>query len=318
MGLASWCLLFLVFLYLFSWSSECDQETNGDRYSSNNIKRLIPSASKENHHHHHGHMHMHNVHDVDDHGPSWSSHTHLDRSIMQQSVFLNLNDLKVGLTKPIYFPKNRKPSPPFLGIRQVLLGDPNSIPFSSEQLPNFLSLFSVPQGSPQAKAMEFTLKFCESNPIEGETRMCATSFDSMLEFVRGILGLDGLGHGFKFLTTTIYNDSNTMFQNYTVLDDLREIVTPKMVACHLMEFPYAVYVCHNMAMEYRKLFKVSLSVQMGDRVETIVVCHMDTSNWESDHPSFKALGFGPGMGPICHFFGDHTNFVWLPSYIPLV
>ncbi|XP_062079949.1 BURP domain-containing protein BNM2A-like [Humulus lupulus] len=254
------------------------------------------------------------MHNVDDHGPSSSSssHTHLDRSTLQQSVFLNINDIKVGLTKPIYFPKKKKASPPFLG-RQIL-GDPNSILFSSEQLPNFLRLFSVPQGSPQAKAMEFTLQMCESNPIKGETKMCATSFDSMLEFVRGMFGLDGLGHGFTHLTTTFYNDSNTMYQNYTVLEDLREIPTPKMVACHLMEFPYAVYGCHSMAKD-RKLFKVSLSGHMGDRVETIVVCHMDTSLWDSDHPSFKALGFGPGMGPVCHFFPDHTNFVWLPSSV---
>ncbi|XP_062079936.1 BURP domain protein USPL1-like [Humulus lupulus] len=162
--------------------------------------------------------------------------------------------------------------------------------------------------------MEFTLQMCESNPIKGETKMCATSFDSMLEFVRGMFGLDGLGHGFTHLTTTFYNDSNTMYQNYTVLEDLREIPTPKMVACHLMEFPYAVYGCHSMAKD-RKLFKVSLSGHMGDRVETIVVCHMDTSLWDSDHPSFKALGFGPGMGPVCHFFPDHTNFVWLPSSV---
>ncbi|XP_062079944.1 BURP domain-containing protein BNM2A-like [Humulus lupulus] len=304
MGLGSWCV-FLVLLY-FSWSSECHQETNGDQYSSD-IR--LPSASKEDHDD--GHMHMHNV---DDHGPSSSSHTHLDRSTLQQSVFLNINDIKVGLTKPIYFPKKKKASPPFLG-RQIL-GDPNSIPFSSEQLPNFLSLFSVPQGSPQAKAMESTLHICESNPIKGETKMCATSFDSMLEFVRGMFGLDGLGHGFTHLTTTFYNDSNTMYQNYTVLEDLREIPTPKMVACHLMEFPYAVYTCHSMAKD-RKLFKMSLSGQMGDTVETIVVCHMDTSEWNSDHISFKALGFGPGMGPVCHFFPDQNNFVWLPSSIPI-
>ena len=198
----------------------------------------------------------------------------LDRSTLQQSIFLNLNDLKVGLTKPIYFPKKTKSSPPFLGTQ--ILGDPNSIPFSSDQLPNFLKLFSVPQGSPQAKSIELTLKFCESNPIKGETRTCATSLDSMLEFVRGVLGLDESRHGFKFLTTTFCNESMTMFQNYTVLDDLREVLTPKMVACHLMEFPYGVYVCHSM--ENRKLFTISLRGQMGERVETIAVCHMDTSH----------------------------------------
>ncbi|KAF4361356.1 hypothetical protein G4B88_005146 [Cannabis sativa] len=213
---------------------------------------------------------------------------------------------------------NKKPhkSPPFQHEQQ-LLGAPNSVPFSLKQLPNLLRLFSVPQGSPQAKSMESTLQMCDDfNPIKGEIRKCVTSFDSMLDFVRGIFGLDGFGHGFTFLTTTFYNDSNTaIFQNYTVLDDLREIPIPKMVACHLMEFPYAVYGCHSMVGD-RRLFKMSLRGERGDIVETIVVCHLDTSEWEPEHISFKALGFGPGMGPVCHFFPDQTNFMKKPHKSP--
>ncbi|XP_062076726.1 BURP domain-containing protein BNM2A-like [Humulus lupulus] len=317
MGLAScnWSLFLVLIILYFSGRSEC-QETNGE-YSSN-IR--LPSATKEDHHHHHhGHMHMHNVVDDEDHGSpsSSSSHTHLDRpAVAQRSVYLNLNDIKVGLTKPVYFLNKKKLSPAFLG-RQTLLGNPESIPFSSEQLPNFLRLFSVPQGSPQAKAMKFTLDVCESKPIEGETRMCATSFDSMIKFARGIFGSDGLGHGLTHLTTTLYNiDSNTIYQNYTILEDLIEISPPKMVACHLMEFPYSVYSCHSMALD-SKLFKMSLRGQKVGRVESIVLCHMDTSQWDSDHPAFEELGFGPGMGPVCHFFPDHTNIVWLPSSIPI-
>ncbi|XP_062076727.1 BURP domain-containing protein 6-like [Humulus lupulus] len=290
MGWSSWCL-FLVLLYLsWSWSSEC-QETNNIR---------LPSSKED---HHHGHIHVDDHH----HGPS-SPHAHPDHSI--PTIFININDLKVGLTKPIYFPKNKKPSPPFL---QRQLGPPNSDPLSIENLPNLLRLFSVPQGSPQAKTMESTLLMCVPSPIEDEIRLCVTSFDSMAEFVRGVFGLAGLGHGFTFLTTLFDNGSNTRYQNYTILEDLREIPIPKMVACHLMEFPYAVYGCHIMAKD-RKLYKMSLSGQNGDRVETIVVCHLDTSEWEPEHPSFKVLGFGPGMGPVCHFFSEH-DFVWIPSSI---
>uniref|UniRef100_A0A803QSQ8 BURP domain-containing protein n=2 Tax=Cannabis sativa TaxID=3483 RepID=A0A803QSQ8_CANSA len=303
MGLNFWCLL-LVLLYFF-WSSECDQETRNNDVKSNDNIISLPSENHQDPHHHHHHHGSHDDHD-------------LDRSTIQaQSLFINLNDIKKGFTKPIYFPKMKKPhkSPPFQHEQQ-LLGAPNSVPFSLKQLPNLLRLFSVPQGSPQAKSMESTLQMCDDfNPIKGEIRKCVTSFDSMLDFVRGIFGLDGFGHGFTFLTTTFYNDSNTaIFQNYTVLDDLREIPIPKMVACHLMEFPYAVYGCHSMVGD-RRLFKMSLRGERGDIVETIVVCHLDTSEWEPEHISFKALGFGPGMGPVCHFFPDQTNFVWIPSSI---
>ncbi|PON33042.1 BURP domain containing protein, partial [Trema orientale] len=253
---------------------------------------------------HHGHMHH------VDHDDDASLHTHHDPTELRYSVFFNLEDLKVGLTKPIYFPKKKHSSP--LLPRQSAA----SVPFSLKQLPNILKLFSLPQGSPEAKAAEFTLRMCESKTVMGEIRICATSFESMLDFIRSIFGMENIGHGLTLLTTTFYNDSKTFFQNYTVLEVPKEIPTPKMVACHLMEFPYAVYGCHTQ-MSDRKVYKISLRGEKGDKVVAIAVCHMDTSEWEPNHPSFKALGFGPGMAPVCHFFPDETNLLWLPSTVPV-
>ncbi|XP_062077311.1 BURP domain protein USPL1-like isoform X2 [Humulus lupulus] len=327
MGLASWCL-FLVLLYFSSWGGECRETKLEEQWKWNNedyndVKRSnymylrLPRElgregnddDRRGHGHGHGHMHMH-MH-VHGDGSSSSSDLELTELEQQQSIVFNLKDLKVGLTKAIYFPKKKHTAP----ILPRHLGD-YSVPFSSKELPNILRLFSIPQGSQTAKAMEATLQTCESGGVDGETRICATSFESMLEFVRGIFGLDNFGHGLTHLTTTSYNDfSHAIFQNYTVLEDLEEITSPKMVACHVMEFPYAVYLCHSM--RDWKFFKMSLRGQKGDIVNAISICHMDTSQWDPHHVSFTVLGYGPGMGPVCHFFPDQTNFLWFPSTISI-
>lgn len=154
---------------------------------------------------------------------------------------------------------------------------------------------------------------CEGNPIKGETKFCATSFESMLGLVRRVFGLESNGYALTLLTTTFYNDSETDFQNYTILEEPREIPAPKMVACHLVEFPYAVYACHSQQSHDRKVYKILLRGNEGDKVEAVAVCHLDTSEWNPNHLSFRALGFGPGDAPVCHFLPDDTNFIWLSS-----
>ncbi|KAA8545958.1 hypothetical protein F0562_020591 [Nyssa sinensis] len=230
-----------------------------------------------------------------------SSHMdHMDPSVM---VFFILEDLKLGKVMPIYFPNRDLSSPPHFLPRE----ESNSIPFSSKELPYLLQFFSISQGSAQAKAVEDTLKQCEIKPIKGETKFCATSLESMLDFTHGIFGL---GTQFKVLSTSHLTKSTTILQNYTIMKMPQEISAPKMVACHTMPYPYAIFYCHSQESE-NKVFKVSLGGENGDRVEALAVCHMDTSQWSHDHVSFHVLGIEPGTSPVCHFFpGD--NLVWIP------
>ncbi|OMO74263.1 hypothetical protein CCACVL1_16865, partial [Corchorus capsularis] len=223
-------------------------------------------------------------------------------------VFFTLNQLKVGKTMPIYFPKNDPSKSPQLLPKE----EADSIPFSLKQLPYLLRFFSFSQGSPQAIAMENTLRECETKPIKGETKFCATSLDSMFDFARTIFGLNSQ---FEIVATThlITKSINTHFQNYTILEKPKEISTPKMkmVACHTMPYPYAVLYCHSQETENR-VFKVSLGGgENGDRVEAVAVCHMDTSQWTPNHVSFRVLGIEPGTPGVCHFF-PADNFVLIP------
>jgi hypothetical protein len=255
-------------------------------------KHVMDDPAKHNHVHVHPSSHMNHM-------------NHMDPSSM---VFFTVKDLKVGKTMPIYFPKRDPSTSPHVLPREEAI----SIPFSSKQLPHLLEFFSFSLDSPQAKAMADTLKECETKPIKGETKFCATSLESMLDFTRGIMGLES---DFQVLTTSHLTKSNTLYQNYTFLKMPEEIPAPKMVACHTMPYPYAIFYCHSQKSE-NKVFKVRLGGENGDKVEAIAVCHMDTSQWSPDHVSFLVLGVQPGTSSVCHFF-PADNFVWVPKLVSI-
>ncbi|CAI0377659.1 unnamed protein product [Linum tenue] len=223
-------------------------------------------------------------------------------------VFFTLADLKQGAKMPIYFPiKNPSTSPRFLPREEA-----DSIPFSSQQLPYLLKFFSYLPGSHQATAMEQTLTHCQGDPIKGEVKFCATSLESMLDFVRETLQGEGEG-GIRVVSTTHLNrSSGVVLQNYTVLGEPREVEAPKLVSCHTMPYPYAIFYCHSQATE-NKVFLVDLEgvEKKGDRVEAVAVCHMDTSQWGRGHVSFQVLGVEPGFSGVCHFFPE-DNLVYVP------
>lgn len=230
-----------------------------------------------------------------------SSSSHMDHSEAFKSGFFTIDDLYVGRTMAVHFPIQELP--PFLPRE-----DADSIPFSMPQLPNVLQLFSIPADSPNAKAMKGTLQQCESLPIKGEIKLCATSLESMLDFVNNIIGS---WTNLNVLTTTHPTMPTALTQNYSVLRISEEIYAPKWVACHPLPYPYKVFYCHFI--ENSKIFKVSLGGENGQKVEAVAVCHMDTSDWDPDNIVFRQLGIKPSSSsPICHFLPVY-HLVWVPS-----
>ncbi|KAH6783178.1 hypothetical protein C2S52_008137 [Perilla frutescens var. hirtella] len=222
-------------------------------------------------------------------------------------VFFFLDDLKLGNTIPIYFPKRElSDSLPHLLSKE----EADSIPFSLQQLPHLLRLFSISHDSPQAKAMEETPEECERNPIKGETKICATSSESMYHFLHNIFGSDT---PIESLSTNHLkrSDDDARVHKYAITG-IKEIPAPKMVACHTMPYAYTVFYCHYQDSESR-VYRVSLTaVTETNEVEAIAVCHMDTSHWGRTHVAFQMLGVEPGSTPVCHFF-PADNFVWVPT-----
>ncbi|KAI3497323.1 hypothetical protein L1887_39849 [Cichorium endivia] len=233
----------------------------------------------------------------EDHG----GHGGLDPAL---NVFFRVNDLYLGKKMSIYFATNYNSTPTHLLSRD----DADSIPFSSSKLPYLLEFFSFSNQSPQAKAMETTLKQCELKPKEGEIKFCATSLESMLDMTRGVLGMVKL----KVLTTKILSSNHTLFQGYTFVEKPLEIYAPQMVACHTMAYPYLVYYCHGQKGHFNRVFKIALRGENGEKVDATAVCHMDTSTWDPDHVAFLVLGGQPGSSPVCHFL-PADNIVWVPS-----
>lgn len=221
----------------------------------------------------------------------------------EMNVFFHHDDLVIGNRIPIYFPrKDPSASPRFLSR-----GESDSIPFSTAQLPKILEFFSFPSDSKQAEAMKMTLHHCEAKPVRGETKICATSLESMLDFVHSVFGP---GSKFQVLNTEYLNESISTLQNYTVHEDPSEIPVSELVSCHRLPYPYAVFYCHAQVGD-NVLYKVLVEGDDGGRVEAGAICHMDTSQWDPKHAGFRVLKTRPGAAPVCHFF-PVDSLVFIP------
>lgn len=267
---------------------EFDRKHDGDDHQNiDHVERLRMKGAE------HMNLHAHNI------NPS-------------SSLFFNLNDLEVGKTIPLHFSKKLTSSSHFLPRDEA-----DSIPFSLKQLPSLVKLFSFPQGSKQAKAMEDTLRACECPPIKGETKFCATSMESMLDFALRIFKLDNSGdenHPIpltsSFHSATSYSETSiTSFQNYTIMERPREVLTSKMIGCHTMPYPYIVFHCHTQE-GGSKVYEILFRGENGDILDAVAACHLDTSDWDPNHVSFRVLGIEPG-NPVCHIFPPHGNLLWV-------
>ncbi|PSS26055.1 BURP domain protein [Actinidia chinensis var. chinensis] len=238
---------------------------------------------------------------MDDHNVHDGSSSPMDPAL---HVFFTVDELKLGKTIPIYFSTKDLSNSPHLLSRE----ETDSIPFSLSQFQEILEFFSFPKHSPQAKAMEYTLSQCEMEPLKGETKFCATSLEAMLDSTRGIFGL---ATKFQVLTTKHLSNHTVLLQNYTILGVPRVVATKKMLACHTMPYPYAVYYCHGQDGDH-KLYELVLGGDNGERVEAVGVCHVDTSQWDPDHVAFRVLKTSPGKSPVCHFF-PAENLIWVAS-----
>uniref|UniRef100_A0A0E0KZV1 BURP domain-containing protein n=1 Tax=Oryza punctata TaxID=4537 RepID=A0A0E0KZV1_ORYPU len=182
-----------------------------------------------------------------------------------------------------------------------------SIPFASSKLPEILTQLSIPAGSPTADAMQSTLAECEAARIAGEHKhYCATSLESMVEFVASSLGTRDV-HALS--TEVISRDEPTPRQAYRV-----EAVRPvpvsggDIVACHGMAYAYAVFGLHGLK---ATAYTVAMAGADGSMVEALAACHADV---DAAHgvpaETYKRLGVAPGSVPVCHFL-PQDDMLWV-------
>ncbi|XP_038718364.1 BURP domain-containing protein BNM2A-like isoform X2 [Tripterygium wilfordii] len=219
--------------------------------------------------------------------------------------FLGMDDIYVGNTITINLPFDDPSSSPHFIPRE----EADSLPFSSSNLQSILDLFSIPQGSPHAKAMQDTIRRCETLPMEGEAKTCANSLESLLDYVNTAFGQNS---NVKALTTTHDAMSTGNSNKYRILE-VKEIPIRKMMGCHVMRWPYAVYYCHHqMDNSETKVFNILLGGDDdGDKLDAFAACHMDTSKRDPNQLVFKLLNTMPGRSsPVCHVFPE-GDLIWV-------
>lgn len=181
-----------------------------------------------------------------------------------------------------------------------------SIPFSSNRLPEILNQFSMKPGSVTAEMIKNTIKECEERAIKGEEKHCATSLESMIDF-----SISKLGRKIQAISTEV--ETQTQLQKYTIAAGVKKMTGDKSVVCHKQNYPYAVFYCH--ATQTTSTYMVPLEGADGTKAKAVAVCHKDTSAWNPKHLAFQVLKVKPGTLPICHFLPE-DHIVWVPKQKP--
>jgi hypothetical protein len=176
------------------------------------------------------------------------------------------------------------------------------VPFSVDMMKEAMRMLSVKPNSKNAKLMEETISDCERPPLEGEVKHCATSLESMMEFVTS-----KLGKNVRAMSTEVMGEE-TKSHFFVAKDGIKKLAEDdQFVPCHRMTYPYLVFWCHKL--QKTSAFLVPLEGEDGVRVNTVAVCHKDTSKWDPNHPALQVLKVKPGT-VLCHFFPD-TDLIWL-------
>ncbi|RRT61885.1 hypothetical protein B296_00019201 [Ensete ventricosum] len=179
-----------------------------------------------------------------------------------------------------------------------------SIPFSSAKLPEILNYYGVKPGSAEALVMEKTLQECENPAVRGETKFCATSLESMVEFSMSSLGTLNVT-----AVSTAVSKAGSTLQLYTITE-VNPLPGYRLVACHPVAYKYAVFYCHTTSTS--KAYRVGLVGADKAVAEAVAVCHTDTKAWNPNHVVFMVLKVKPGSVPVCHFLPEN-HVVWSRS-----
>ena len=156
----------------------------------------------------------------------------------------------------------------------------NMFPFDSKNLFKLLSLLNVPINSSMADNMAQTLEFCDKSNMGGDTMQCATSIESMVDFVFRTLGNKVMVWTPNLENVEHYDYSNrhqvTINEIVNITRNLKDVAT---TTCHNLVYPYLVYGCHTTTST--SVLSVSFKEAQG---HALVVCHHNTSAWNTNLP----------------------------------
>ncbi|KAL9230320.1 hypothetical protein vseg_005688 [Gypsophila vaccaria] len=210
------------------------------------------------------------------------------------ALFFVENDLKLRTQMTLYFTSSANKAP-FLPYPIA-----QSIPFSSDKMMEIYRRFGVTPGSREAEIMKETVTECEAKGINGEEKYCATSLESMVDYVTS-----KLGNKIDLVTTRVQKQTES--QKY-VIKGVKTVPSTATMICHKMNYVSGVFYCHKT--ESTKTYRVSLVGADGTKVDAAVICHTNTFAWNPKHLAFQVLKVKPGSIPICHFLPE-DHIVWV-------
>jgi hypothetical protein len=189
-----------------------------------------------------------------------------------------------------------------------------ALPFSSNELMQILNRLSIPLDSQRAKEVEVTLHDCEAPAAAaaaGERKYCATSLESMIDFVTSELKTRDIE--VAATTTSLQHGGGTEQAQHDYYYRIapsgpRKMPGENLVACHPEPYPHAVYYCHRTGAT--KAYAVPLVGKAATTVTAVAACHSDTKNWNPIF--FKVLKVKPGT-VLCHFL-PQDHIIWTPSH----
>ncbi|XP_015577139.1 BURP domain-containing protein 5 isoform X2 [Ricinus communis] len=228
----------------------------------------------------------------------WPDKREFDKNVVynETTVYFIYDDLIPNKKMTLIFTKSMENSN-FLPRKLA-----QSIPFSSNKLPNILKHFSIQPTSKKAQIMKQTIEECEAPGIKGEEKKCATSLESLVDIVV-------LKYGKNVRTLMNEAEEENKKQEYTVLEGIK-MMGENPIVCHKERYPFAIYYCHTIM--GTKAYMVPLVGDDGSKAKAAVVCHTKTSAWNPQHVAFQVLKVKPGGPPVCHFLNSDT-IVWIPN-----
>ncbi|KAJ7948537.1 BURP domain protein RD22 [Quillaja saponaria] len=218
------------------------------------------------------------------------------KELLNQTNFFFEQDLHPGKKMTLLFTMGENEAT-FLPYK-----DAQSIPFSSDKLPEIFKTFSVEAESMEAERLKYTVEVCEKPGIKGEDKYCATSLESLIDYT-----VSKLGKNVQVLTTEI--EKETKKQQYNIVKGVQK-VGDRAVVCHKLNYAYAVFYCHEI--EATTVYTVPLVAADETKTKAVAVCHANTDRWNRKHLAFQELQVKPGTVPVCHFLVPNT-LIWVPN-----
>ena len=131
-------------------------------------------------------------------------------------------------------------------------------------LPKILNRLLVKENSVEAELMK-KIEECEEAVMDGESRFCATSLESLIDFNTSKLGRN---------VNVLMNEVKTGSQEFEFGVGTKK-VADKSVVCHKMNYPYVVFYYHTLTKT--RTYMIPLVGADGSKSKAMAACHSDTS-----------------------------------------